>query len=169
MYVLSRSYVGRVPENLKRVVRPRRHSPKTEEEDYNKLKRETLFSLYEEGLAVFFWSARHSRSLLNATDLISATHVVGLLVGFLVVRVHFGWFGMISTGRSCETWSRDLMRLGLIDSHENSCLTRVILEKISISQKPHERDWDPTLINLKGGQLVLAGRCWRTKNQLDFF
>ncbi len=41
MYVLSRSYVGRVPENLKRDVRPRRHSPKTEEEDYNESKRET--------------------------------------------------------------------------------------------------------------------------------
>ncbi len=34
-YVLSRSYVGRVPKNLKRDVHPRRHSPKTEEEDYN--------------------------------------------------------------------------------------------------------------------------------------
>jgi hypothetical protein len=66
------------------------------------------------------------RSLLNVTDLISSTHVIGLLVGLLVVRVHFGQFSIISTGRSCETWSQDLMRLGLIDSHENSCLTRVI-------------------------------------------
>jgi hypothetical protein len=41
MYILSRYYGGRVPENLKRDVPPRRHSPKTEEEDYNKLKRET--------------------------------------------------------------------------------------------------------------------------------
>jgi hypothetical protein len=40
MYVLYRSYVGRVPENLNRDLRPRRHSPKTEEEDYNGLKRE---------------------------------------------------------------------------------------------------------------------------------
>jgi hypothetical protein len=41
MYVLSRSYVDRLLENLKRDVCPRRHSPKTEEENYNKLKRET--------------------------------------------------------------------------------------------------------------------------------
>jgi hypothetical protein len=41
MYVLYRSYVGRVPENLKRDVRPIRHSPKTEEEDYNGLERGT--------------------------------------------------------------------------------------------------------------------------------
>jgi hypothetical protein len=41
MYIISRSYVGRVPENLKSDVRPRSHLPKTEEEDYNKLKRET--------------------------------------------------------------------------------------------------------------------------------
>jgi hypothetical protein len=41
MYVLSRSYVGRVPENLKSDVPLRRHSPKTEKEDYNELKRET--------------------------------------------------------------------------------------------------------------------------------
>jgi hypothetical protein len=41
MYVLSRFYVGRVPENLKSDVRPRRHLPKTEKEDYNELKRET--------------------------------------------------------------------------------------------------------------------------------
>ena len=81
-----------------------------------------------------------SRSLLNDSDLISSTHVVGLLVGLLVVQIHFGWFSMISTGRSCETWSQDLMRLGLIDSHENFCLTRVILKKISILLKPHERD-----------------------------
>jgi hypothetical protein len=47
---------------------------------------------------------------------------------------------MISSGRSHETWSQDLMRLGLIDSHENSYLTRVILEKISILLKPHEGD-----------------------------
>jgi hypothetical protein len=39
MYILSRSYVSRVPENLKRDVRPRRHSPKMEEEDYNELKK----------------------------------------------------------------------------------------------------------------------------------
>ncbi len=84
-------------------------------------------------------------SLLNVTDPISSTHEVGLLVGLVVVRVHFGWFSMISTGRSPETWSQDLMRLGLIDSHENPCLTRVTLEKISISLKPHERDLDPTL------------------------
>ena len=37
------------------------------------------------------------------------------------------------------------MRLGLNESHENSYLTRVILKKISILLKPHERDWDPTL------------------------
>ena len=37
------------------------------------------------------------------------------------------------------------MRLGLNDSHENYHLTRVILEKISILLKPHERDQDPTL------------------------
>jgi hypothetical protein len=54
MNILSMSFVGRVPENLKRDVRPRRHSPKTEEEVYNELKRETPFSLYEEGPAVFF-------------------------------------------------------------------------------------------------------------------
>jgi hypothetical protein len=85
-----------------------------------------------------------SRSLLNVTDLISSTHVFGLLVRLLVVRVHVGQFSMISLSRSLETWSQDLMRLlGLIDSHENSCLTRVILEKISISLKPHEchRPW----------------------------
>jgi hypothetical protein len=41
MYVLSRSYVGRVLENLKSDVCPRRHSLKTEKEDYNELKRET--------------------------------------------------------------------------------------------------------------------------------
>jgi hypothetical protein len=41
MYILYRSYVGRVPGNLKRDARPRRHSPKTEEEDYNGLKRGT--------------------------------------------------------------------------------------------------------------------------------
>ncbi len=81
-----------------------------------------------------------SRFLLNVTDLISSTHVVRLLVGLLVVRVHFGGFSMISTGRSRETWPQDLMRLGLNDSHENSCLTRVILEKISILLKPNERD-----------------------------
>jgi hypothetical protein len=82
-----------------------------------------------------------SPGLNNVTDLISSTHVVGLLVGLLVVRVHFFWrFSMISTGRSRETWSQDLMRLGLIDSHVNSRLTRVILEKISISLKPRERD-----------------------------
>jgi hypothetical protein len=39
----------------------------------------------------------------------------------------------------------NLMRLGLNDSHENYHLTRVILEKISILLKPHERDQDPTL------------------------
>ncbi len=33
--------MGRVPENLKRDVRPRRHLLKTEEEDYNESKRET--------------------------------------------------------------------------------------------------------------------------------
>jgi hypothetical protein len=44
MSVLYRSYVGRVQENLKRDARPRRHSPKKEEEDYNRLKRETLDS-----------------------------------------------------------------------------------------------------------------------------
>ncbi len=47
--------------------------------------------------------------------------------------------------RSRETWSWDLMRLGLIESHENSHLTRVILKKISISWKHMRRDWDPTL------------------------
>jgi hypothetical protein len=41
LYILYKSYVGRVPENLKRDTRPRRHSPKTEEEDYNGLKRGT--------------------------------------------------------------------------------------------------------------------------------
>ncbi len=84
-------------------------------------------------------------SLLNVTDPISSTHEVGLLVGLLVVRVRFGWLSMILTDRSPETWSQDLMRLGLIDSHENSCLTRVILKKISILLKPHEssRDWVP--------------------------
>jgi hypothetical protein len=41
MYVLYRSYVGRVMENLKRDAHPRRHSPKTEEDDYNGLKRGT--------------------------------------------------------------------------------------------------------------------------------
>ncbi len=81
-----------------------------------------------------------SRFLLNVTDLISSTHVVRLLVGLLVVQVHFGRFSMILTGRSCETWPQDLMRLGLNDYHENSRLTRVILKKISISLKPHERD-----------------------------
>jgi hypothetical protein len=141
MYALSRSYVGRVPENLKRDALPRRHLPKTEEEDYNKLKRETPFSLYEKGPAVFFLKCpSYCRFLLNVTDLISSTHVVGLLVGLLVVQVHLGWFSMISTDRSCKTWSQDLTRLDLIDYHENSCLTRVILEKISILQKPHERD-----------------------------
>ncbi len=58
-----------------------------------------------------------SRILSNVTDLISSTHVVRLLVGLLVVQVHFGRFSMISTGRFCETWSQDLMRLGLNDSH----------------------------------------------------
>jgi hypothetical protein len=77
---------------------------------------------------------------VNVTDLISFTHGVGLLVGLLVVRVHFGRFNMISTCRSHETWLQVLMKLGLIDSHENFCLTRVILEKISISLKPRERD-----------------------------
>ncbi len=81
-----------------------------------------------------------SSFLLNDTDLISSTHVVRLLVGLLLVQVHFGQFSMISTGRSLETWSQDLMRLGLNDSHENSCLTRVILKNISILLKPHERD-----------------------------
>ncbi len=41
MYVLYRSYVGRVMENLKRDAHPRRHSPKTEKDDYNGLKRGT--------------------------------------------------------------------------------------------------------------------------------
>jgi hypothetical protein len=54
MYILSRSYVGRAAEKLKRDVHPRRHTPKKEEEDYNELKRETPFSLYEEGPGVFF-------------------------------------------------------------------------------------------------------------------
>jgi hypothetical protein len=74
-----------------------------------------------------------SRFVFNVTDLISSTHVVRFLVGLLVVQVHFGRFSMISTGISRETWPQDLMRLGLNDYHENSRLTRVILEKISIS------------------------------------
>jgi hypothetical protein len=41
MYVVYRSYVGRVLENLKRDACPRRHLPKTEEEDYNGLKRDS--------------------------------------------------------------------------------------------------------------------------------
>ncbi len=41
MYILYRSYVGRVPENLKRDAHPRRHLLKTEQEDYNGLKRGT--------------------------------------------------------------------------------------------------------------------------------
>jgi hypothetical protein len=81
-----------------------------------------------------------SRFLLNVTDLISSTYVVRLLVGLLVVQVHFGQFSMISTDRSRETWPQDLMRHGLNNSHKNSRLTRVILEKISILLKPHERD-----------------------------
>jgi hypothetical protein len=40
------------------------------------------------------------------------------------------------------------MKLGLIESHENSHLTRVILEKFSISRKHMRRDWDPTLVVL---------------------
>ncbi len=39
--IIYSSYVGRVPDNIKRDVYPRRHSPKTEEEGYNGLKRET--------------------------------------------------------------------------------------------------------------------------------
>ncbi len=212
MYVLSRSYVGRVPENLKCDVHPRRHSPKTEKEDYNELQREThdvgpyrhspnktedcelkrdtlttrpnalMRPLLNSGktmrilmlvktvtfwisnlrvLMVFSFLSLRRRafsflfevlvlcmSLLNVTDPISSTHVVGLLVGLLVVWVHFGWFSMMSTGRSPETWSQDLMRLGLIDSHENSHLTRVILKKISISLKSHERDRNPTLVKI---------------------
>jgi hypothetical protein len=50
------------------------------------------------------------------------------------------YIGTSNTIRSCETWSRDLMRLGLIESHEKSHLTRVILEKISISRKHTRRD-----------------------------
>jgi hypothetical protein len=86
------------------------------------------FSLYEEGPSVFFLKCLFCLGfLLNVTDLISSTHVTRLLVGLLVVRVHFERISMISTGRSCETWPQDLMRLGLNDSHENSHLTRVIL------------------------------------------
>ncbi len=55
------------------------------------------------------------------------------------------YIGTSNTLRSRETWSWDLMRLGLIESHENSHLTRVILEKISISRKHMRWDWDPTL------------------------
>ena len=100
----------------------------------------SFLSLWKRAFCFLFEVPVLSRSLLNVTDLISSTHVVGLLVGLLVVQVHFGRFSMISTGRSCETWAHDLMRLGLIDSHENSRLTRVILKKISILLKPRERD-----------------------------
>ncbi len=57
------------------------------------------------------------------------------------------YVGTSNSMRSCETWSWDLMRLGLIESHENSHLTRVILKKISISQKHMRWDWDPNLSN----------------------
>ncbi len=56
------------------------------------------------------------------------------------------YIGTSNTMRSRETWSWDLMRLGLIESHENSHLTRVILVKILILRKHTRRDWDPTLI-----------------------
>jgi len=48
------------------------------------------------------------------------------------------------------------MRLGLIESHENSHLTRVILEKISISLKLMRWDWDPTLGKFFNFFLVLV-------------
>ncbi len=68
------------------------------------------------------------------------------------------YIGTSNSMRSQETWSWDLMRLGLIESHENSHLTRVILEKISISQKCIRQDWDPTLkISLVVGTKGAAG------------
>jgi hypothetical protein len=100
----------------------------------------SFLSLWRRAFCFLFEVPILSRFLLNVTNLISSTHVVRLLVGLLVVQVHFGRFSMISTGRSCETWLQDLMRIGLNDSHENSCLTRVILKKASILLKPHERD-----------------------------
>jgi hypothetical protein len=100
----------------------------------------SFLSLLQRAFCFLFKVPILSRFLLNVTDLISSTHVVRLLVGLLVGRVRFGQFSMISTGRSHESWPQDLMRLGLNDSHENSHLTRVILAKISILLKPHERD-----------------------------
>ncbi len=98
MYVLSRSYVGRVPENLKKTIT-------FWISNLHVLMAFSFLSLWRRALCFLFEVPVLSRSLLNGTDLISFTHVVGLLVVLLVVWVNFGRFNMISTGRSHETWS----------------------------------------------------------------
>jgi hypothetical protein len=64
---------------------------------------------------------------------------------FATTESNTSYIGTHNSMKSHETWSWDLMRLGLIESHENSHLTRVILKKISISRKHMRGDWDPTL------------------------
>ncbi len=55
----------------------------------------SFLSLWRRAFCFLFEVQVLSRSLLNVTDLISSTHVVGLLVGLLVV-----WVG------GCQNWSR---------------------------------------------------------------
>ncbi len=101
---------------------------------------------------------------------IDCTHYLGLSVlpgrcsdiwqelnNLTTTESNTSYIGTSATMRSCETWTWDLMRLGLIESHENSHLTRVILKKISISRKHTRQDWDPTLVLV---HLSLGIRYW---------